>query len=111
MTRSAAWAGLAVGGLLAIAAARLSLAAGVVTITQIHRAFSAAAVTLHRGESIHFTNDDVFDHQVFVKTPSFAFESQEQAPGASVDVLFTQAGVFDVQCAIHPRMHLSVTVE
>ena len=86
-------------------------AAGIVTVVQAHRAFNVAELHIKRGDTIAFTNEDAFDHQVFVKTPGFSFESVEQAPGEIVNAKFPVAGTFDVQCGIHPRMHLAVTVD
>ena len=86
-------------------------AAGVVTVIQAHRAFGVADIRIKHGDTVTFTNDDAFNHQVFVKSPSFTFESAEQAPGEAVNMKFPVAGTFDVQCGIHPRMHLAVTVD
>ncbi len=88
-----------------------ALAASMVTVSQAGRAFSVASVHIARGDSIHFTNNDRFDHQVYVDAPGFKFQSAEQAPGETAEVKFTAAGTFDVQCQIHPRMHLAVTVD
>ncbi len=98
--------------LLALAAPFPDAFAGrVVTVVQAGRAFAVSSLHLQRGDTVHFTNEDVFDHQVFVDAPVFKFESPEQAPGTAQDVQFTKAGTFDVQCQIHPRMHLAVTVD
>ena len=102
--------------LLAAAACGIAItvpasAARMVTVSQSSRSFAVAAVRIQRGDTVHFTNDDKFDHQIYVDSPSFKFESAEQAPGSAKDVTFTTAGTFDVQCQIHPRMHLAVTVE
>ncbi len=86
-------------------------AAGLVTVIQSHRSFSVAEVHIKHGDTVSFTNDDGFNHQVFVKSPSFSFESAEQAPGEVVNMKFPVPGSFDVQCGIHPRMHLAVTVD
>ncbi len=95
-----------------VAAPFLDAFAGrMVTVVQASRAFAVASLHLQRGDTVHFTNEDVFDHQVFVDAPGFKFESAEQAPGTAQDVQFTKAGTFDVQCQIHPRMHLAVTVD
>ena len=113
MSRRATLAGLGLAGLgLACVAPWLHAgAAGLLTVVQAHRAFSVADIHVKRGDTVTFTNDDAFNHHVFVKTPSFAFESAEQAPGETVNVKFPVAGTFDVQCGIHPRMHLAVTVD
>ena len=86
-------------------------AAGLVTVMQAHRAFGVPSVQVKRGDVVRFTNDDAFNHQVYVKSPGFSFHSAEQAPGEAVNVTFPTAGSFDVLCEIHPRMRLSVTVD
>ena len=63
-----------------------ALAASVVTVSQVGRAFAVASVHIARGETIRFTNDDRFDHQVFVDAPNFKFQSAEQAPGLLRDL-------------------------
>ena len=88
-----------------------AFAASMVSVSQVGRAFAVASVHVARGDTIRFTNDDRFDHQVFVDAPGFKFQSAEQAPGEAVEMKFTAAGTFDVQCQIHPRMHLAVTVD
>ena len=113
MSRWTDLACLALAGLGLVVGAPLirAAAASVVTVMQMHRAFNVADVHIKRGDAVRFTNDDAFNHQVYVKTPSFSFESAEQAPGEAVNVTFPVAGTFDVQCEIHPRMHLAVTVD
>lgn len=98
-------------GMLLAGSVVAAVAEGVVTVSQIGKAFSVATLHIHRGDTVRFTNDDRFDHQIYIESPSFNFESAEQPPGTSKDVHFTTAGTFDVQCQIHPRMHLDVVVE
>ncbi len=113
MTRPVTLACLVLAGLgVALGAPWLRAgAAGLVTVIQAHRAFSVAEVHIKRGDTVTFTNDDAFNHQVYVKSPAFSFESAEQAPGSAVNFKFPTSGTFDVQCEIHPRMHLAVTVD
>lgn len=88
-----------------------ALAARTLTVSQAGKAFSMPALQLHRGDTVHFTNDDRFDHHLFVEAPAFTFHSAEQQPGTAIDVVFTTPGTFDVQCQMHPRMHLAVSVD
>lgn len=80
-------------------------------VRQKGREFDRASLTVPRGETVRFTNDDEFLHQVYVDAPAFGFDSAEQAPGQDVEVAFTEAGLFEVRCGIHPRMRLEVTVQ
>ena len=87
-----------------------TLAAGMVTVSQQSRAFSVASLQIARGDTIRFSNNDKFRHQMYVESPSFNFETDEQAPGTAVDIAFPQAGLFQVRCHIHPKMLLQVDV-
>ena len=37
--------------------------------------------------------------------------SDEQEPGTTNTLQFNDAGLFQVMCQIHPKMHLAVTVQ
>ena len=87
-----------------------AFAAGMVTVSQQNRAFSVGGLQIVRGDTIRFSNDDKFRHQIYVESPSFKFESDEQAPGSAVDIAFPRAGLFQVRCHIHPKMLLQVDV-
>jgi plastocyanin len=86
------------------------MAASMINVIQNHRAFDTASVKPARGDTVRFVNNDQFRHQIYVDSPSFTFESDEQDPGTNVDILFSKAGVFQVRCHIHPKMLLQVEV-
>lgn len=93
--------------LLLLSATTLT-AAGIVKVSQKNRAFGTANVRIRRGEVVRFTNDDRFLHQLYVEAPSFSFESDEQEPGSDVEIQFSESGLFEVRCHIHPQMLLQV---
>lgn len=76
-------------------------------VVQKGRVFRPAEITVPRGETIVFTNEDSYIHQVYV--PGM-FESAERAPGENVNQAFTISGTFQVRCRIHPTMKLTVRV-
>ena len=78
------------------------------TVAQSGRAFHPGEVTINRGESLTFTNNDAFIHQIYVVG---LFDSDEKAPGENLTESFTQAGTFEVRCHIHPKMKLVVHVK
>jgi plastocyanin len=84
-------------------------ASGVV-VEQLNRAFTRSEVTIVKGGNIRFSNVDEFDHEVYVDSPNFNYDSYEQSPGETAVVTFTNAGTFEVRCHIHPKMHLHVDV-
>ena len=77
------------------------------TIVQSGRVFHPVEVTIGRGESLTFTNNDQFIHQIYVTS---LFDSVEKAPGENLTESFTQSGTFEVRCHIHPKMKLTVHV-
>jgi plastocyanin len=77
------------------------------TIVQKDRAFHPGEVTIAKGESLTFTNNDEFIHQIYVDG---LFDSDEKAPGENLTESFTQSGTFEVHCHIHPKMKLVVHV-
>jgi plastocyanin len=81
------------------------------TVAQKGRDFSLHEILIARGDSIRFTNEDEFLHQIYVDSKDMFFDSAEQPPGQAIDVNFPQAGTFAVRCHIHPKMLLSVRVE
>ena len=77
------------------------------TIVQKERTFRPGEVTINRGESLTFTNDDEFIHQIY---STGLFDSEEKSPGENLTESFTQGGTFEVHCHIHPKMKLVVHV-
>ena len=81
------------------------------TIVQQGRTFRPGDVTINRGETLTFTNNDEFIHQIYVNGNNFNFDSDERAPGQNLTETFTQSGTFEVRCHIHPKMKLVVHVK
>jgi plastocyanin len=81
------------------------------TVVQKSRAFHPAEITVNRGESLTFTNDDEFIHQIYVQGVGFSFDSDEKNPGEDITETFTTPGTFEVRCHIHPKMKLAVHVK
>lgn len=98
---------LAVAALLALSAPAL---ASDVTVRQKNKTFSAQSVQLKAGQSVVFANDDSVTHNVYSITKGLEFEIKTQEPGKSDAVRFDKTGVVLVECAIHPKMKLTVNV-
>ena len=81
-----------------------------VTIHQKGRIFSTEAITLKKGETVTFLNDDDIPHNVMSSSAGNAFNLGLQPPGVTTPVTFNEAGEVKVVCAIHPRMKMTVTV-
>ena len=92
----------------------LGLSAGALaanlTISQKGRAFSSETVTLKKGGTLTFMNDDSIPHNIMSTSSGNEFNLGSQPPGDSTDVTFKEAGEVLVICAIHPRMKMTVKV-
>lgn len=98
------------GAAILFAAATVAFAA-VHRVAQQNRSFSVGEITITAGDSIVFSNDDEFLHQIYVDSDAMNFDSAEQRPGETITVTFPQAGTFPVRCHIHPKMLLTVRVK
>ena len=91
--------------------AALPARAATVEVEQKDKKFSVATITINKGDTVTFHNNDPYTHNVFSATPGMAFELKTQKAGQSSDVKFDNAGEADVQCAIHPQMKMKVVVK
>jgi plastocyanin len=77
-------------------------------VVQKGRAFRPLELTIARNESVTFTNEDSFIHQIYVDG---LFDSEEKSPGENLNETFPRPGTFRVRCHIHPTMRMTVTVK
>jgi plastocyanin len=91
--------------------AAIVAAADAPVVSQAHRRFMPAELLVTTGTTVHFINDDNVTHHVYVDSPGMQFDSGEEPVGKAVDLTFAKPGVYQVLCAIHPTMHLKVTVQ
>jgi len=97
--------------LVLVSCAELVAAAAVHRIVQKGRAFAVSEITIPRGDTLLFTNEDEFLHQIYVDSSGMTFDSNEQPTGQTIEVKFPRPGVFAVRCHIHPKMLLTVHVQ
>src|SRR5215210_7102126 len=80
------------------------------TIRQKGRLFSSESITIKKGDTLTFLNDDNVPHNIASTSKGNEFNLGSQAPGATTPVTFKEAGDSQVICAIHPRMKMMVKV-
>lgn len=80
------------------------------TIVQIDRSFRPSEITIAAGDSLAFSNQDEFLHQIYVDSDQIDYDSAEQPPGEIITIPFPKTGDFPVRCHIHPKMLLVVHV-
>ena len=76
-------------------------------VIQKGRRFTPPEISIRAGDSLTFTNDDEFIHQMYSDD---LFDSDERKPGQALTQAFNRSGTFEVRCHIHPKMKLVVHV-
>jgi len=72
-------------------------------------AFAPASISVKKGTTVTWTNNDTTVHTVTVDSGSGPKSSDVQA-GTTYKFTFDTVGVFNYHCAIHPSMTAKVTV-
>ena len=72
-------------------------------------AYAPADLTVARGTTVEFTNEDSTSHTATAK--GGAFDSGTIEAGRSAEVSLDRSGTFTYFCAFHPFMKGTVTVE
>lgn len=80
------------------------------TISQKGKLFSESEVTVKKGETLTFLNDDNIVHNVMSTSAGNEFNAGAGKPGTATPVTFKNSGDVRVICAIHPSMKLTVKV-
>jgi plastocyanin len=102
----------AVVGAVLVATLGTALAAGMEhKVGQKNKEFSTQEITVKPGDSVVFSNDDDVAHNVFCNNPDCKFNTKIQTPGTKSPVTFEKEGTYEVRCAIHPKMKLTVNVK
>jgi plastocyanin len=79
-------------------------------VSQKNKAFSVKKLTVKVGESVKFTNDDAFAHNVFSLSAAKSFDTGSFGAGQSKSVTFDKPGKVEVECAVHPDMRMDIEV-
>ncbi len=77
------------------------------TISIQNFAFSPETLTVKKGTTITWTNNDATSHTI----KSATFNSGDLAKGATFKFTFDTPGTFDYSCGIHPSMKGKIIVE
>lgn len=104
--RPRSWLAMAGLAMVAFPAATAPL----VTVAQRNRSFPVPEVSVARGTVVRFTNEDDYPHQISVRGPGTAFDSDLIEAERFTELAFPGAGTFEVRCGVHPRMRMSIQV-
>lgn len=85
---------------------------GDLTVGQKNREFTVKEAHVKTGGTVKFVNDDTVAHNVIITMPGGKLRNTGvQEPGQSTSMQFTDPGKYDVECAIHPQMKMTVDVQ
>lgn len=79
-------------------------------VVQRNKAFTVKALTIKKGDTVNFPNQDPFFHNVFSLSSIKTFDLGSYPKGESKKIVFDKVGKVDVECAIHPNMQMTIEV-
>ena len=85
--------------------------AGSFNVGQKHKQFTKKKLVIKTGDTVRFTNEDPFFHNVFSLSAIKTFDLGSYPKGEYRDVTFDTAGKVEVECAIHPHMRMTIVVK
>ena len=80
-------------------------------VGQKNKAFTVKALTIKQGDTVSFPNFDSFFHNVYSLSDVKSFDLGSYKQGETKKLKFDEKGVIEVECAIHPKMQMTITVE
>jgi plastocyanin len=89
-------------------------AAGVTKVSMKNIQFSPKTVTVKKGTTVEWTNDDSVNHDVTKQAgpgPQFSSGSGNLASGDTYKVTFNTAGTIKYRCTVHPGMSGTIVVK
>ncbi|HWJ34231.1 MAG TPA: plastocyanin/azurin family copper-binding protein [Steroidobacteraceae bacterium] len=100
-------------GLVAMLAAAATSADAPVTVNQKGLQFSVAELSVKKGQTVVFFNDDRTTHNVTVSGDGngVSVNGGLQPPGADFRMPFSKPGTYAISCGIHPKMKMTIVVQ
>jgi len=89
----------------------VATAADAVVVTQKGLMFSPNGLSIAKGQTVDFVNNDGTAHNITIVGGPVNFNGGLQPPGGHVKYSFTKPGTYTVQCGIHPKMKLPIEVK
>jgi len=80
-------------------------------VGQKNKSFTTDELTIKAGDTVSFPNQDPFFHNVFSLSEIKSFDLGSYKQGDTKKIVFYKPGTVDVECAIHPKMYMKITVK
>lgn len=81
------------------------------SVTISNFGFNPSTITIAKGTTVTWTNDDPMSHTVTADSADGGFSSKQLATGESFSYKFTKSGTFPYHCNIHKSMTATVIVQ
>jgi plastocyanin len=85
--------------------------AATVAVDQHNLSFDKSDLSIIKGDIVTFNNSDNTSHNILISGDGVSLNGGLQQPGQSFSAPFIKTGTFEVTCAIHPKMKLTVHVQ
>ena len=79
-------------------------------VVQRGNEFSVKSIKVKVGDAVGFMNEDPHFHNVFSLSDAKSFDLGSYPKGQSRKVVFDKPGQVEIECAIHPKMKMTVDV-
>lgn len=79
-------------------------------VLQKDKTFKPGSMKVKVGDTVDFRNEDEIFHNVFSLSDAKSFDLGSYPKGQGRKVTFEKAGVVEVECSIHPEMHMKIEV-
>ena len=76
----------------------------------VYKGAKVTTLKIKVGEVVEFKNSDPYFHNVFSLSDVKIFDLGSYPQGKSKSVKFDKAGKAEIECAIHPQMHMTIEV-
>jgi plastocyanin len=77
----------------------------------VYKGTKVATLKIKVGDSVEFKNIDPYFHNVFSLSDVKMFDLGSYPQGKSKTVKFDKPGKVEIECAIHPQMHMTIEVK
>jgi len=78
---------------------------------QKNKQFPFDKLTIKANDTVSFPNHDPFYHNIYSLSEHKSFDLGSYPKGSTRKVTFEKPGAYYIECAIHPHMQLTITVE
>lgn len=80
-------------------------------VGQKNKAFTVKTLEIKVGDVVSFPNHDPFFHNIFSLSEVETFDLGSYKQGNTKRFTFNNPGKIEVECAIHPKMQMVITVK